>query len=207
MAHGFFITLEGGEGAGKSTQVKKLEAALKEQGRDVVTTREPGGTIEAEAMWKLFIHHDGQTWPVAAQAFFMMTLRALHVEEVIRPALHEGKVVLCDRFADSTRAYQGIVQGFGIKAVDELCEKAYGNLQPDLTFIFDIDPTIGLTRAVKRQNKQTFENVNLEFHQKLRGGYKQIANENPKRCVIIDAAQSIDEIAAQLIKTVNEKLA
>lgn len=207
MSRGFFITLEGGEGAGKSTQIKKLEPALQALGRDVIVTREPGGTVEGDAMWKLFIHHDGQGWPVEAQAFFMTTLRALHVEQVIRPALEAGKIVVCDRYIDSTRVYQGVAQGFGIDNVDLLSEKAFGNLSPDLTFIFDIDPTIGLTRAVRREKKQTFENVDLSFHQKLRDAYRDIANTHPQRCVMVDASKTIEAIFTDIMSTITARIA
>jgi len=194
---GIFITFEGGEGAGKTTQISRLANALRAHGRDVIETREPGGTPAADALWNDFIRLKGQRWPVVAQAMFMFTLRALHAESVIRPALAAGKVVISDRFTDSTRVYQGHAAGYAPQDIETLKRLSIGNLEPDLTLILDIAPLEGLRRAGKRDDgADTFEEKDIAFHNRLREGYLAIASENPDRCAVIDASNSVEEVAA-----------
>ena len=207
MTRGFFNTLEGGEGAGKSTQIKKLESALRAQGHDVIVTREPGGTPEGEALRDVFVAHDGQDWPLAAQVLLMLNARALHIEKKIRPALDAGKIVICDRFIDSTRAYQGIVQGFGVDKIDCISRVCFGDFEPDLTFIFDVDPQVGLSRTARRTAAEMFDKSSMSFHNELRGAFRQLAAQYPDRCVLVDASASIDTVFDYLLSTVEEKLA
>jgi dTMP kinase len=207
MARGICISFEGGEGAGKSTQIGLLKSSLAAQGLDVVTTREPGGTVDAEALWQCFIDHKGQHWDVIAQAFLVFTTRRLHLVSLIEPSLAAGKVVITDRFTDSTRVYQGVAGGLGLDKIESIKQECIGDFEPDLTFIFDIDPNIGLARIGKRDpSRDTFEDKKLDFHNSLRTGYLNIARENTKRCVVIDATQSIEVIAKQIFKAVNERI-
>lgn len=207
MRRGLFITLEGGEGAGKSTQIKKLRAWLEAEGHSLVQTREPGGTPAGEALRECFIAHQGQDWPIPAQLLFMFTGRALHVEQVIRPAIESGQIVICDRFTDSTRAYQGYALGHDLNEIEQIRQIAIGDFEPDLTFIFDIDPREGLKRTGRRQGRgDTFENHDLAFHDRLRQGFLEIALKNPGRCVKLDATQPIDTVTEQVRKTVASRL-
>jgi len=206
MARGFFITLEGGEGAGKSTQIKKLEEALRGQGREVVVTREPGGTVEGEALRDVFVKHEGQNWPLAAQVLLMLNARTLHIENKIRPALEAGKIVICDRFVDSTRAYQGIVQGFGLEKINAISRLCFGNFEPDLTFILDVDPAAGLSRLKNRPSAEMFDKSHQSFHDALPAAFREIAALYPDRCVLVDASQSIDDVFTQLMQGIKERL-
>lgn len=207
MSAGLFITLEGGEGAGKSTQLKKLAASLRSAGHACVETREPGGTPEAEALREVFITHKGNNWPPAAQVLLMNAARALHTENLIKPALADGKIVLCDRYSDSTRVYQGSAGGYDVNKIDTITAATIGDFAPDLTFIFDIDPRVGLSRTKGRGGKgDTFEDKDIDFHDKLRGGFLEIAKDNPDRCVIIDASQDMQLIADQLLAEVLKRL-
>lgn len=211
MADGkaLFITLEGGEGAGKSTQIKRVAAALEQMGKQVVVTREPGGSKAAEAMRNLFIAENGAEWPLATQALLMFTARSHHTETLIKPALAEGKVVICDRYTDSTRVYQGYAGGMGLKAIDDIKELAIGDFEPDLTFILDIDPEIGLKRGAGRGNDTdtTFEQKDIEFHKALREGFLEIAEGNAVRCKVIDATQDEDSVAAAILAEVEKRIA
>lgn len=200
MPRALFITFEGGEGAGKTTQIKKLAAALE----GCVVTREPGGTPEGEALRNVFSTHHGQDWPPTAQLFFMFLVRALHTEKFIKPNLAEGRTVLCDRYTDSTRVYQGYAGGVPLKEIETVKKSAIGDFEPDLTFILDIDPAIGLGRSNGRvKQDDTFEAKDLYFHTQIRKGFLDIADKSPMRCVVIDATQSEDAIAEQILKKVN----
>lgn len=206
MARGFFITLEGGEGAGKSTQAKMLETHLRAMRHDVLVTREPGGTTEAEALRDVFVNHDGQEWPLPAQVLLMLTARALHIEQTIKPALAQDKIVICDRFIDSTRAYQGIVQGFGVDKINEISRMCFGDFKPDLTFIFDVDPKAGLARTARRTAAEMFDKSSLSFHHDLRDAFQWIAAQYPDRCVLIDANAFVGDVFKQVSTTVDERL-
>lgn len=185
---GKLITFEGGEGGGKSTQIKRLAKALEDKGHSVLVTREPGGTPAAEALRDVFITHKGYNWDVTAQAYWIFTARRLHLVEKILPALQAGQIVLCDRFTDSSRVYQGIAGGLGLDKLEQIKQNAIGAFEPDLTFILDIDPAVGLERAGKRQaGENSFEAKEKSFHDKIREGYRQICIENPQRCIMIEA--------------------
>ena len=194
----FFITFEGGEGSGKSTQIRRLAARLEAEGRDVLITREPGGTPEAEAVRGLLVNGDVARWTPKSEALLNYAAREQHLEQVIRPALGAGRTVLCDRFMDSTRAYQGYAGGCDLGFIDALEKAIVGPTRPDLTLVFDLDPAIGLARAKSRGDavsEDRYERKGLAFHQKLREGFQDILRREPKRCRFIDAGQDVDQVA------------
>jgi dTMP kinase len=188
MQTGLFITLEGGEGAGKSTLIKGLASRLTDLGHEVVVTREPGGTEGAESIRNLLVTGDAARWTPLSELCLFYAAREDHLERLIRPALARGAVVLCDRFADSTRAYQGQAGGTGREAVETLDSLIVKDAQPDLTLILDIDPAIGLVRAASRRGTEDrFEGKAMAFHRALRGAYLQIAQDFAHRCAVLDA--------------------
>ena len=194
---GLFITFEGGEGAGKSTQIKRLAERLRQASHAVLVTREPGGTPEAEAIRALLVSGDVGRWTAKSEALLNYTAREQHLEQVIRPALAQGSIVLCDRFMDSTRAYQGYAGGCNAAFIDALEHAVVGETLPGLTLIFDLDPAAGLARAKARgdaASEDRYERKGLAFHQKLREGFLDILRRNPKRCRLIDAAQDVDAV-------------
>jgi dTMP kinase len=193
-----FITFEGGEGTGKSTQVKLLAERLKAAGRAVVTTREPGGTAQAELLRGLLVSGDTGRWSAEAEALLNYAARDSHLNEVIRPAIKAGSTVLCDRFMDSTRAYQGYAGACTFHLLDELERSIVGETRPKLTLIFDLDPVIGLARAKSRGEgpEDRFERKGLAFHQRLREGFLEIAKSDPKRCRVVDASQPVEAVHA-----------
>ena len=195
-----FITFEGGEGTGKSTQVKLLAQRLRAEGIDVVTTREPGGTPSAEALRNLLVSGGVNSWSAEAEALLNYAARDSHLRGVIRPALAAGKTVICDRFMDSTRAYQGYAGGCSMALIDRLEAEIVGITRPDRTFVFDLDPNMGLARAKARghANEDRFERKGLVFHQKLRTGFRAILETEPLRCILIDASQSIRDIDVKI---------
>lgn len=198
---GLFITFEGGEGSGKSTQIRRLSARLKEQGRDPLLTREPGGTPEAEAVRALLVSGDVARWTAKSEALLNYAAREQHLEQVIRPALAAGRAVLCDRFMDSTRAYQGYAGGCDLGFIDGLEKAIVGPTRPELTLVFDLDPAIGLARAKSRGDavaEDRYERKGLSFHQKLREGFLDILRREPKRCRLVDASQDVDSVAADV---------
>ena len=199
-----FVTFEGGEGTGKSTQVKLLADRLRSQGRDIVATREPGGTPEGETLRSLLVSGDAH-WSATAEALLNYAARDVHLTHIIRPALAKKQTVICDRFMDSTRAYQGYAGGCDFTLIDQLEQVIVNDTRPDLTLIFDLDPKLGLARAKARGNEaeDRFERKGLAFHEKLRSGFLAIAQGDPKRCRLIDAAQPIDEVAAQIWQALN----
>lgn len=212
MQCGIFITLEGGEGAGKSTQIRLLADELKSQGHDVVITREPGGTPEAEKIRDFLVKRDGGNWTPMAECLLLYAARQMHVEGLIKPALADGKIVISDRFADSTRAYQSFGHRLPLATIEELNTLSLGDFSPDLTFILDLPVEMGLARAGKRlkaaqSQEDRFENLGSPFHERLRQGFLEIARRDSKRCVVIDATQTIEQIAHDLSSHVKGKLA
>jgi dTMP kinase len=197
-----FITFEGGEGTGKSTQVKLLAARLRNEGVDVVETREPGGTKSAEALRNLLVSGEVNSWSAEAEALLNYAARDSHLREVIHPALAVGKTVICDRFMDSTRVYQGYAGGCAMNLIDQLETEIVGATRPDHTLIFDLEPILGLARAKARGEgiEDRYERKGLSFHQRLRDGFLTIAKADAKRCHIIDASQSITEVEAAIWK-------
>lgn len=203
MSKGLFITLEGGEGSGKSTQIKTLAARLRDEGHEVVTTREPGGTPEAEKIRDLLVKRDGGAWTPVAEILLLFAARQMHVENLIKPALAAGKIVISDRFTDSTRAYQSYGHGAAAGMVEGINKLALDGFSPDLTFILDVPVETGLARAGKRlkrdkSGEDRFENLDTSFHERLRQGYLDIARKEPDRCVVVDASQPMEKIAALL---------
>jgi dTMP kinase len=200
-----FITFEGGEGSGKSTQIKLLAEHFERLGKPVLTTREPGGTPDGEAVRALLVTGEAGRWSAEAETLLNYAARDNHLNKVIRPALAEGKIVLCDRFMDSTRAYQGYAGACTFHLIDELEHSIVGATRPDITFIFDLDPVVGLERA-KTQGKgkeDRFERMGLAFHQRLRDGFLEIAAHNLDRCRVINAADSIDIVARTIWNHIN----
>jgi dTMP kinase len=198
-ARGRFITFEGGEGAGKTTQIALLRERLERAGHRVLATREPGGTPGAEEIRRLLVTGAPGRWDPWSEALLIVAARRDHVERVIRPALAAGNWVLCDRFLDSTLAYQGRVGGIGADAVEALHALAIGRLRPDLTLVLDIDPTVGLVRAGKRAGGEgRFEARGLAFHQALREAFLAIAKAEPQRCKVVDAARDVEAVAASI---------
>jgi dTMP kinase len=201
MRRGLFITFEGGEGGGKSTQMRRLAERLSATGREVVTTREPGGSPGAEAIRALLVTGDADRWSPITETLLMNAARRDHVERVIAPAVGRGAVVLCDRFADSTRAYQGAGGGAPADLIAALEAAVIGDHRPDLTLILDLPAETGLARAAGRGGGEArFEAKGLAFHIRLRQAFLRLAEAEPARCVVIDAAQ--DELTvAQAVWT------
>ncbi len=201
-----FVTFEGGEGAGKSTQIARLHEALSAQGIPVTATHEPGGTEGAQAIRQLLVNGPEERWLPASEILLFYAARLDLVERVVRPALANGAWVLCDRFADSTLAYQGYAMGQGVEKIRQLHQLMLGDFAPDLTFIFDLDPVLGLQRAVARDGtKKRYEAMDIDFHQRLRAGFLDIAKHNPERCVVIDAAQDKDAVSKYINQTVIQR--
>lgn len=206
MARGRFITLEGGEGAGKSVQRDRLVQALRAAGLETVATREPGGSPSAEAVRELLLAH-GTDWQPLSEALLHAAARSQHLAETVRPALEAGRWVVSDRYSDSTRAYQGWGQGVALQTLDQLEAMVVADARPDLTIMLDVAPEIGLTRAEGRgQGADRYEAMDLAFHQRLRAGYRAIAESAPERCVLIDASGSEDAVAAEIRSAVHARL-
>jgi dTMP kinase len=206
-APGRFITLEGGEGAGKSTQIARLAEWLKARGRDVVTTREPGGAPGAEMIRKLLVEGPPERWDGTTEALLHFAARRDHLRSTVWPALERGAWVVSDRFADSTRAYQGHGHGLDLESLDRLYEVAVDGFHPDLTIILDLPIDTGLARAAARRGTETrYESLPRDFHERVRQGFLEIAKNEPRRCAIVDASKDIDAIASMIARTVAERL-
>ena len=195
MANGKFITLEGGEGAGKSTQTKLLAQALEGSGICVLLTREPGGTLAAEEIRNFLVNGPIDRWTPASEALLLFAARLEHMENTIRPALNSDRWVVCDRFADSTMAYQGYGHRLGVDWIANLHRLTLGDFFPDLTIILDIPPDAGLARAGQRSDSEDrYERMDPEFHQRLRDGFLEIARHESKRCAVVDATQDVNKV-------------
>ena len=193
---GHFITLEGGEGAGKSTQVRRLAAALADKGITVLTTREPGGSPGAEDIRALLVNGAPGRWDALTETLLVYAARADHIKHTIGPALLADKWVICDRFTDSTYAYQGAGRGLPREIIRRIDSVVLDDFRPDLTLILDLDIETGLRRAGARGGQeQRFEKFDRDFHQKLRQAFLDIASRGAERCVVIDASQSEDLVA------------
>ncbi len=208
-ARGRFITLEGGEGAGKSVQAKRLEDNLKSLGLEVVRTREPGGSPDAEALREAILSGFAAQFGPEGEALLFAAARIDHLDQTILPALRRGAWVVCDRFADSTRAYQGVAGNLPPALIARLEQVVVGTNAPDLTLILDIPAEAGLKRAAKRRGKggaDRFEAEALGFHQTLRRAFLDIARAEPQRCAVIDALKSQKDVAADIWATVEARL-
>ncbi|HBN31312.1 MAG: dTMP kinase [Rhodobacterales bacterium] len=195
---GLFVTFEGIDGSGKSTQINKLAASLKVTGRDIVLTREPGGSVGAEEIRALLVEGDPGRWSPETEILLFTAARRDHLEKTILPALNAGKTVLSDRFADSTRVYQGVARADLRGVVDDLHNLMIGR-EPDLTFILDMDPETALTRGLARKSgEDRFEDFGLPFQLALRQGFLALAEQFPKRCILINANRAPEDIAADI---------
>ena len=195
---GKFITFEGGEGGGKSTQAARMAGYLRGKGLEVIETREPGGTPQGEDLRDLLVQGDPDRWTALSELLLLTAARVEHVNRLIGPALAEGKWVICDRFVDSTLAYQGIAGELGLEQVEQLQQLAVGASSPDVTFLLDVRAEAGLQRAEKRGGAARFEKKGAAFHQILRDGFLALANENPQRIVLIDGEDTFDNVWAQI---------
>lgn len=202
---GLFVTFEGGEGAGKSTQIRRLADQLRRRGHDVLVTREPGGSPGAEAVRHVLLSGAAEEFGVRMEAILFAAARNDHVEEVIRPALQSGAIVLCDRFIDSSRVYQGVTGNLEPDYIEALQRVAINGVVPDCTLILDLPAEVGLKRARKRgadSAPDRFEREEIETHEKRREAYLEIADAEPERCQVVNAERSEDEIADEIFAIV-----
>ncbi|GAP62495.1 dTMP kinase [Ardenticatena maritima] len=210
MRRGLFITFEGPEGAGKTTVIRAVAEHLRQRGYNVVLTREPGGTPIGDQIRTVLLSPDNNAMHPETELLLFSAARAQHVRERILPALEEGAIVLCDRFADSTLAYQGYGRGLDLPALHAITQFATGGLTPDLTILLDIDPAQGLARrrAASAQGAEwnRIDNDELALHQRVREGYLRLAAENPERWVVVDASAPVDDVIAQVIAAIEEHL-
>lgn len=206
---GFFISFEGGEGCGKSTQIAALKARLETEGHNVIQTREPGGTPIGETIRNLLQHDEaGQGMSAETELLLFAASRAQHVRELIAPAITEGKIVLCDRFMDSTTVYQGVARAIDSKQVATINEFAVGQTKPDLTILIDLPPEIGLARVQARSEGQLdrMEQEAIEFFEAVRQGYLNLAASEPDRFVVLDGSRSIESLKTAIWGTIQRKL-
>lgn len=205
---GLFITLEGGEGSGKSTHAALLGQRLERAGHEVVITREPGGSPDAEVIRGLLLGGEPDRWSPVAETLLNYAAREHHLKVTIRPALARGAAVVCDRFMDSTTAYQGYAGGVDLALLAALERAVVGDLRPQLTVIFDVDPVLGLERARHRDpgKADRFERMDVDFHRRLREGFLAIARREPERCVVIDASQPKDDVSGAVWDIVAARL-
>ena len=199
-----FITFEGGDGSGKSTQVNLLKDYLDNLNFETIKTREPGGTPSAEILRDLLTTGEVEKWTPMSEALLMWASRYEHLIQVIKPALNLGKNVISDRFYDSTYAYQGVAHNLGIDKMEKLKKIIIGDIEPDVTFVLDIDPKVGLKRSLDRSDKENrFESYNIDFHNKIRSAFLEIAKKNKNRCVVIDASLNEQEINSLIITIID----
>ena len=209
---GFFITFEGGEGAGKSTLIDNVSENLQGKGFSVLKTREPGGTVLGEKIRSLLLDLSDSKMSSYAELCLFLASRAQHIKEVILPALNSGKIVLCDRFNDSTLVYQGYARNLGMDAVESFCKFISENLKPDITLYLDIDPSIGLKRVKKEPQRgatkglDRIESEGISFHQKTREGFHLLVKKEPNRFFIVDAALSKEKVLEESLELIYKKL-
>jgi dTMP kinase len=208
-----FITFEGGDGSGKTTQLKFLESHLIARGKSCISTREPGGTALGKLIRQVLLEVGRQPITSPTELFLYLADRAQHIDEVILPALEQGKIVLCDRHTDSTLAYQGYGRGIDLGLLRSLNGIASRGIQPDLTLLFDCPVEIGLSRTHQRQsqaasgrNEDRFEREKIEFHERVRAGFLELARAEPQRFRIIDAARTVEEIAQEIKNIIDREL-
>lgn len=213
MDKGVFITFEGGEGSGKTTQINRLATALKNEGHNVVTTREPGGTHQADKIRALLVQRSAGEWPAFAELSLVTAARMVHIRDVIKPALEDGRIVLCDRFIHSTIAYQGFARGLNLQTIDFMIAQSIGDLAIDMTLYLDIDVKEGIARTKRREAAHSFEgdaledkfkSLDLSFHDNVRKGF--LSFEGQDTFYKIDAAQDIEIVSADILKTVTSKI-
>lgn len=210
---GMFITVEGGDGSGKSTQIKLLSDYLIKKGLETVLTKEPGGTEIGHELRKMLLMGKVEKFDAISETLLFYTDRRLHLTNLVWPAMNEGKWVLSDRFADSTTAYQyyGYGKKVSLEDLNTIYKIAVGDFKPDLTLILDIDPEVGIERSYSKasnmSDKETrFESMGLEFHKNIKNGLLEIAAKEPERCVVVDANKSVEELHRDIVKVVEERL-
>ncbi len=204
---GIFITFEGPDGAGKTTQVKLLERHLRQKGYDVLVTREPGGTPVGEEIRKILLNPSHKDMDAVTEMYLYAASRAQHVRRVIKPALDKGKMVLCDRFVDSSIAYQGFGRGLGMDVVEAVNRYALGGIVPDLTLFLNIRPEDALARGcIKPEKMDRLESEELEFHQRVYQGFLVLQKKYAERIKMVDASKSIDEVFKQILELVERLL-
>ena len=207
MSKGKFITLEGGEGAGKSTQAKRLQSWLAAQGLQTLLTREPGGTVEAEEIRRILIDGATDRWDPLTETLLHFSARRVHLDRAILPALAQSRWVICDRFADSTMAYQGYGLKLGAGVVSKIYDIVVGDFAPDLTIILDLPVEVASARLAERGERlDRYERRDAAFHQRVRDGFREIATAAPLRCLTLDADQDEDKLAQSIIDVVVERL-
>ncbi|HSS14304.1 MAG TPA: dTMP kinase [Rhizomicrobium sp.] len=203
---GRFITLEGGEGTGKSTQIKRLAASLEAKGINVLATREPGGSPGAEEIRRLMVEGEPGRWDAITETLLAYAARADHVARTIGPALVAGRWVISDRFSDSTFVYQGVGRGVPRETIRRIDSAVLDDFAPDLTLVLDLDVTTGLQRAMARPGSENrFEKFGADFHEKLRQAFLDIAKRHPERCRLIDAGGSEDQVAEAILAAVSRR--
>lgn len=206
MKKGILITFEGPEGGGKSYQIERVKEFLEEEGREILVVREPGETLMGEQIRRVLLNPKNKEMEPRAETLLFEAARAQLVEEVIKPALAQGKIVLADRFFDSTTAYQGYGRGLPLGEIDRLNRFATGGLVPDLTILLDIDPELGLERRKKSGKEDRLDAEGLEFHRRVREGYLKLATEDSQRWRVVDAGRSPDEVFEQIITIIKGEL-
>ena len=206
MKKGLFITLEGIEGAGKSTVVDFIEDFLTKEGHDVIKTREPGGTVIGEQIREILLKNENHTLTHDAELLLVFSARAQHIQEVILPALSSGKIILCDRFTDASYAYQGGGRGIDASRINLLEKWVQGDLRPNLTLLFDLDVSIGMQRTKKRSDADRFEREEINFFEKIRNTYLERAKKEPQRFRIINSATSVENVKEQIVTILKDYL-
>lgn len=203
MSKGLFITFEGADGCGKTTQLNLLKDYLENKGHDVLVTREPGGKGLGEKVREILLNYDGEVSD-RCESFLFLADRAQNIDVIVKPALEQGKIVLCDRHTDSTAAYQGYGRGLDLDEIHMLNNLATGNKKPDLTLVFDVDIETSMKRV--GNEKDRMENSGNEFFNRVRNGYLELAKQEPKRIKVVDATKSINEVHQNVIKIIENKL-
>ena len=206
MKKGLFITLEGIEGAGKSTVVDFIEDFLTKEGHDVIKTREPGGTVIGEQIREILLKNENYTLTYDTELLLVFSARAQHIQEVILPALSSGKIILCDRFTDASYAYQGGGRGIDASRINLLEKWVQGDLRPNLTLLFDLDVSIGMQRTKKRSDADRFEREEINFFEKIRNTYLERAKNEPQRFRIINSASSLENVKEQIVTILKDFL-
>jgi dTMP kinase len=199
---GLFITIEGGDGSGKSTQIKLLEKFFKEKGFKVILTREPGGTVISEEIRKIILNKEYTNMSYMTEALLYAAARAQHVEEFIKPNIEAGNIVICDRYIDSSIVYQGYARGLGVEKVKAINKHAINGLIPDLTILLDLSSEEGITRKKSQKELDRLEMEKDDFHKKVREGYRTLAKKHCNRIILIDAMKTVTEIHEKIINKI-----